>query len=70
MQSDFVVFVLFFKPVRLFFPLTLFPQGVLLYTSVTLESWCATQWEAKRPSPPPAPLNLSKHLPHPPWQIL
>lgn len=20
--------------------------------------------------PPPAPLNLSKHLPHPPWQIL
>lgn len=34
----------------LLFPNT-FPQGVLLYTSVTLESYCATQWGVKRPSP-------------------
>lgn len=28
------------------------------------------QRTGKPKDPPPAPLNLSKHLPHPPWQIL
>ena len=28
------------------------------------------QHSGKPKDPPPAPLNLSKHLPHPPWQIL
>lgn len=60
MQSDFVVFVLFFKPVRLFFsPNTFSSRGLIIHFCNTRELVCNAVGSQKT-LPPPSSLKSVK----------
>lgn len=49
-------------------PVLFSSRGLIIHFSNTREFVCDAVGSQK--TLPPAPLNLSKHLPHPPWKIL